>query len=422
MHFITKIEGHGQLKINWEKNAAQLEVDEGERLFEGMLEGRTAEETYWITPRICGVCPVAHNIASVKTAENALGLTPSENAVLLRRLMFAGQMIQSHVLHLFFLALPDYIGIDRGTELALKKPKLFKVALLFKEVSDEIVQTVAGRNVHPITTTIGGFNKVPSLQELKNLKIKIAEAVKRAEEIVKFCAGLKYPEARIDLEFIALRDGKSYAVYDALTVVSSKNGSFEIKDYKENIKETIKMLSTAKFGSLREKEIMVGSLARIAINGEFLTPRAKKMMPKINLDFSNPFHNNLAQAIEILHFIDEADEILKNLIKTKNLNDALAKNTGHAGNEREWIKSWPAKGVGAVEAPRGGLYHEFHINKNNTIAEANIITPTVQNLTSIEKSANALLEQTQNTSQKKRKKLLEMLVRAYDPCITCAVH
>src|SRR3989338_285267 len=136
-NFITKIEGHGKLKINWEKNVVQLEIDEGERLFEGMLESRTTEETYWITPRICGVCPVAHNLSSVKEVENALRVTPSDNAVLLRRLMLAGQMIQSHVLHLFFLALPDYLGIDRGTELASKKPELFKTAFLFKELSDE---------------------------------------------------------------------------------------------------------------------------------------------------------------------------------------------------------------------------------------------------------------------------------------------
>ena len=415
-NFITKIEGHGKLKINWEKNVVQLEIDEGERLFEGMLEGRTAEETYWITPRICGVCPVAHNLSSVKAVENALRVTPSDNAVLLRRLMLAGQMIQSHVLHLFFLALPDYLGIDRGTELASKKPELFKTAFLFKELSDEIVQTVAGRSVHPTTTAIGGFHKIPSLKELENLKVKISQTSEQAEKIAKFCADLKYPEMKTDLEFVALHDGKNYSVYDALTVISSKKGKFEIKDYKENITETIKELSTAKFGSLKSREIMSGSLARTFINGEFMTARAKKMLGY--LDFKNPFYNNFAQAIEILHFIDEADEILEKLIQTKNLDDAIVSELRFPNSEI----GVPKIGIGNVEAPRGGLYHEFHIGEDGIITEANIITPTVQNLTSIEKSANALLEQTKNLSQEKRQKLLEMLVRAYDPCITCAVH
>ena len=425
--FIAKIEGHGKLKINWDKNIAQLEVDEGERLFEGILEGRTAEETYWITPRICGVCPVAHNLASVKAAENALSVTPSGNAVLLRRLTLAGQMIQSHVLHLFFLALPDYLGIDRGAELASKKPELFKTALLFKELSDEIVQMVAGRSVHPTTTAIGGFHKTPSPKELENLKVKISKASEKAEKIAKFCADLKYPEMKTDLEFVALHDGENYSVYGAPAVISSKEGKFEIKDYKENITETVKelpaalennslMWSTAKFGSLKSREIMVGSLARTFINGEFMAPAAKKTLGY--LDFKNPFYNNFAQAIEILQFTCEADEILEKLIQTKNLDDAIASELRFPNSE----VSSPKIGIGNVEAPRGGLYHEFHIGENGIITEANIITPTVQNLTSIEKSSTSLLEQTKNLSQEKRQKLLEMLIRAYDPSITCAVH
>src|SRR3990172_9164841 len=154
---ITKIEGHGSLHVDWEGRKAKLHVVEGERLFEGILVGRTAEEVHWITPRICGVCPIAHNLASVKAVEDALGIIPNPTTIVLRRLMMTGQMIQSHVLHLFFLALPDYIGLDRATELAEKDPKAFGRALRLKEVSDEIAFCVAGRNVHPTTTTIGGF-------------------------------------------------------------------------------------------------------------------------------------------------------------------------------------------------------------------------------------------------------------------------
>ena len=201
--FIAKIEGHGTLNIDWDKNEAKLKVLEGERLFEGMLEGRTAEEAHWITPRICGVCPIAHNLASVFACENALGITPNETTLLLRKLMLAGQMIQSHFLHLFFLALPDYIGIDRGTELNAKNRKAFQMALDLKEVSDEIAHTVAGRNVHPTTTTVGGFHKLPTKESLKNLLELLKKTKKAAENTVKLFEKLDYPQLKVDLELVS---------------------------------------------------------------------------------------------------------------------------------------------------------------------------------------------------------------------------
>jgi len=396
--FIAKIEGHGAIHIDWDKNEAKLKVSEGERLFEGMLIGRTAEEAHWITPRICGVCPIAHNLASVMACEDAFGIKPNQTTFLLRKLMITGQMIQSHFLHLFFLALPDYIGIDRGTELNKKNPKSFQMALNLKEVSDKIAETVAGRNIHPTTTTIGGFHKIPEKTALKKLLEMLKKTKIAVETTVKLFSGLDYPLLKVDLELISQKDNQ---------IVSNKDHETSaIKDYKTNIEEIIKENSTAKFGKYKNREVMVGALARLAnLDTE----------KKSGLDFENPFHNNLAQAIEIDLYRNQAQEIIEQLLK-----DDL-KNT-IAPKPFDFSRNQPLIGIGAVEAPRGGLYHEFHFNDKGIITYANIITPTVQNLTSIEKSANALLEQFKNKTQEEKKRLLEMLVRSYDPCITCATH
>ena len=393
--FITKIEGHGALHVDWDKNEAKLKVLEGERLFEGMLEGRTPEEAHWITPRICGVCPVAHNLASVAACEDAFGITPNQTTILLRKLMMAGQIIQSHFLHLFFLILPDYIGIDRGTELSKKNPKAFQMALDLKEVSDGIVQTVAGRNVHPTTTTIGGFHKIPSKNSLIALSEMLKKTREAAEKTAKLFLSLNYPRLKVDLEFISQKDGE---------IVSTENETSLIKDYKKDIEEEVKDYSTAKFGRYKKREVMVGALSRMA------NLDAKK---ESGLDYQNPFHNNLSQAIEILLYHEQAENLVGQLL-TDELDASIAVKPENT--------SAPFIGIGAVEAPRGGLYHEFHINEKGIITYANIITPTVQNLTSIEKSANALLEQHKNRPLEEKKHLLEMLVRAYDPCITCATH
>lgn len=396
--YITKIEGHGSLDIDWKKNEVKLNIHEGERLFEGILVGRHIEEAYWITPRICGVCPIAHNLASVRACEDGYGIKVTLQTNLLRDLMNCGQMIQSHILHLAFLSLPDYLGIDRATELAKKKPKVFQMVLDLKEMSDDIARIVAGRNVHPTTTTIGGFHKVPSRKDLEILLKKIKKTKKAAGAIMKLCVGIKYPKLKADFELVA---------QDKNSILSNERKKTAIKNYKKTITEEIRTYSTAKFGSYDGREMMVGSLARMYFN--LKDEKLRKL-----IDFNNPFHNNMAQGIEILLYHQEAERLVEKLLKMK-LSSTLPK--GPALSERS-----ESKGVGAIEAPRGGLYHEYHFDDKGIITYANIITPTVQNLTSIENCANLLIEQHGEKSQKEKEHLMEMLVRAYDPCITCSVH
>jgi len=400
--YIAKIEGHGSLAIDWKKGKVELNVHEGERLFEGILVGRTADEMHWITPRICGVCPIAHNLASLAATEDALGIYTTDNIKALRRLMQVGQNVQSHILHAVFLALPDYIGIDRITELDFKDPAKFELALFLKELGDEIAYVVAGRNVHPTRTTIGGFHKIPTREEFKSLLEKIKTAIPKAKALAEFFATLSYPELQVDLEFLAQKDGK---------VISNKREAFNIKDYKKNIEEEVKKYSTAKFGSYNGNVYMVGSLARLYHKSFY-----DKDISSFNLDFKNPYHNNLAQTIEAFFELEEAASIIERLLEENIDNIATA-----IPVDKRCLFG-DGQGIGAVEAPRGGLYNEVHFDKNGIIKYANIITPTVQNLTSMENTAEALLAQHREKSHKEIERLMEMLIRAYDPCITCSVH
>jgi len=400
--YIAKIEGHGSLETDFSKSQVKLHIHEGERLFEGLLVGRTIEESHWITPRICGVCPIAHNLASLRACEDGLKIEISETTELLRELMVCAQMMQSHALHLFFLSLPDYLGIDRGTELAQKNPKDFKAALDIKEVSDDIAAVVAGRNVHPTTTTIGGFHKIPTREQLEKLLQKIKQTRASAGRALNICSKIKFPELKVDLELVTQKKEKILSNKNDPSTPLRVNPS--IKNYKEVITEEIRNYSTAKFGGYKGREIMVGALARL-----YFSDHKEKEI----LDFQNPFHNNIAQAIEILLYHKQAGKILEQLLASKSDFDGTSKSD---------FDVYASEGIGAIEAPRGGLYHELRWNNKGIITYANIITPTVQNLTSIEKSANALLEQNKEKTQKEKEHLLEMLVRAYDPCITCSVH
>ncbi|NIT03670.1 hypothetical protein GTO10_01905 [Candidatus Saccharibacteria bacterium] len=413
---ITKIEGHGRLRTDWRKNEVVLEVTESERLFEGIVVGRPAAEAPWITARICGVCPTAHNICAFKAIEDALGVKPDETTVLLRKLHLDAQMIQSHALHLYFLSFPDYLGIDSGLELKDSHPKHFKAALTLKEVSDEIAFIVGGRSTHPTTTTIGSYLKYPAQGELKKLAKKLDRALKAGIETAHLASNLKYPKLKSPLLSLSqINEEGTYNIYESPKVKPSGAPSWVSEDYRKEIGEALRDFSTAKFGFYRGRPAMVGALPRIAIQGKLLFPKAKKLLLQSKIDLMNPFNNNLAQAIEIVHFTEEAIEMVKALSE----NVTIKKDKSFT--QIPELKS-PQTGVGALEAPRGGLYHEYTVDAKGIITEANIITPTVQNLGALERASKDLVAQTKNLKKERREKLLEMLVRAFDPCITCSVH
>lgn len=414
--YVTKIEGHGTLNINFKEKTAWLKVEEGERLVEGILLGRGFKEAPYITSRICGICPVAHNLASIKAMENIFGYTPNHIIIKLRKLLLFGQIIHSHLFHLFFLALPDFMGYKDSIQLASACPAEFHLALNIKRVSEDILKIIGGQVIHPTNTKIGGFIKLPPQSSLLKLLDNLKNTIDEAEDLAKIFLNLPYPKISRETEYLAISSGSGYEFYDG-KVASSFGKSFSAGDYKKEIKEEIRPNQTAKIGKRNSSDFMVGALARLNLFYKFLNPKAQKLLTQSNITLPshNPFHNNLAQAIEILHLYEESIKILNELclINEKDYKQAF---------QNQSIKIKKGKGVGALEAPRGTLYHFYEVDENGLIKKCDIVTPTVCNLGNLEKNAKELLQKTCKLSKNKCIKQVEMLIRAYDPCITCAVH
>lgn len=409
--YICKIEGHGSLDIDFKNNKAYLNIHEGERLFEGLLIKRPLKDAPFITARICGVCPTVHYLTAICALENALKIKVSEETKLLRKILLAGQIIQSHTLHLFFLALPDYLNLNSGLDLIKRYPAEFHLALTLKKFSDQLIEIIGGRSVHPISPQISGFDKIPTLSELNQLLNNAEEVLDKAASTIKLFSQLPYPEIENKTEYLSLNGSKEYSIYNGNSIASSQQKNFKVVNYNKEIKEIIKKYSTAKFSLRKRKGFMVGSIARFNIHAQDLNPKTQSLIKNIKISACNPFYNNLTQAIEIHHFLLEIISWIKRL---------LSLDLNKASTFKFPIKA--GYGVGACEAPRGTLYHAYKINQSGLIEKCDIITPTAQNLTSIEETANILLARTKNLTNKKRQHLLEMLVRAYDPCITCSVH
>lgn len=414
-HYIAKIEGHGTLHINFAKNRAELRVEEGERLFEGLVLGRPYYDAPFITSRICGVCPIVHNLCSIAALENALKIKVDPITKKLRKLMLCAQIIQSHTLHLYFLALADYLGKKSSLDLTKTNPREFQIGLKLKKTADYLADCVAGRNVHPVTTTIGGFLKIPTKNDLRKIQEELKTIIEAGIYTVQLFASFVYPPLNNPTAYLSLAKRKEYAV-DGKTVESSSSDGFKPEKYQKNIKEFLQPYSTAKYAKYKEKSMIVGAIARLSLHQHLLNPLAKAELRKAVKKLGpfptfNSFHNNFAQAVEILHFTEEAILIINKLIRDNKYKIRNTKYQIRAG-----------QGIGSLEAPRGTLYHYYELDKFGKIINCDIITPTVQNLSNIESDAKKILELSKNEPAKKRAHYLEVLIRAYDPCITCSVH
>lgn len=410
--YIAKIEGHGQLKYSTKENLVRIEIDEGERLFEKLVIGKSYKDIAFITARICGVCPTAHTMAAIDAIENAFEVEPNNSIKNLRKALVAAQIVQSHVLHLFFLALPDYLGVKNGIELHDKNPRVFKLASSLKGTADKIIEVVGGRAVHPVTPTVGGFLSVPERKEIETLVTQVRHSYRLAQETLDLFAHFRYPYLNRKTEYFSLTDNDRVDIMGG-TLVSSGGVETGVTNYQYIITEKVKSYSTAKFAEHDGHGMMVGAIARVnMMELSDFNPKTQKAIKEFNikLPITNSFKNNLAQAIELLHYLEEIEARLTDYLWGKN------ERTKVGFRVRE------AVGVGAIEAPRGTLYHMYEFDKNGICTRCDIVTPTVQNLTNLEDDANEYLRQNKSVTIPRREKELEMLVRAYDPCITCSVH
>lgn len=414
-HF-AKMEGHSGFVadiVNGQIHKAKIATKEGQRLFESIVLGRNFREIPVITSRICGICPVIHSTTAIKALEKALQIIPAYETEILRKLLLAAQVVHSHALHLFFLSFPDFLGIEDDRLLLPKYSKEAKIALDVRELGNQIIAEIGGRAIHPMADTVGGFRRLPKKSILEKLKQKADKLVKKTIIFAELFANLPYPQFKRETEYIALSSEQDYNLLTGDFLLSSKLGRLNLKDFITEITETSAFGERVKTVYHHKKTYMLGAIARVNLNSKFLHKKAKYLWDKFSQKsiVYNTFYNLYAQSIEIIHFIEECRNLL-----SEALNLDLKKSLVFPFK----IKSGQA--ISAAEAPRGTLIHYYELNDKGLVVNCNIITPTAQFLNNLEKDLKAYLPNILDLPQKARQNKIRTLVRAYDPCISCATH
>lgn len=412
---LTRIEGHAHLVID-KKNArlesCRLEVVESPRFFEALLRGRHFSDVAPIVARVCGVCSISHTMASLMATENALGIEPDPRAGLLRRLLSQGEILQSHLLQLYFMAAPDYLGIPSIFQLLNQRSDLFSRALRLKRTANRICEVVGGRPVHPVTTAIGGFSSLPDATDLKQLRQNLVDALPDLETTVDLFAGFDFADFSYPAEQVCLDQGGQYPLH-AERVSSSCGVNQSVAEFKASIDEYIVPHSTAKMARTERGHYCVGAMARTSNAFGCLSPMARKVAEALKYDAhnDNPFHGLKARLIEVIHFVEEAIHVIDELLLH-----------GFSSARTTAMPKGGGQGLAAVEAPRGLLFHAYSYNKQGVLESADCIIPTAQNLASIEENINRLLPQLVDLPDDALRQRVETLVRSYDPCLSCSTH
>lgn len=415
VHHLTRVEGHGNIVVdvkNGELVKCELQIVEAPRFFEAMLRGRPYYEASHITSRICGICSVGHATASLRATENALGVEISEQTQMLRKLLFHGEMIDSHVLHVYMLVAPDFFGVGSVLPLASSHPEVVKRALRIKKLSGDLCAMIAGRHTHPIAMTVGGFTHLPTIKELWAKKERLIAAREDMDETITLLATLPWPEFERETEYVSLQKEDEYAYIDG--VIATTDGfTYELPDYRKVTNEHLVPHSTAKHCKHNRDSYMVGALARFNNNYDQLHPRAKAAAEELGMKplVTNTFLNSAAQAIEMVHCVEDSIRIIDELVDRGIKEEPLYEFQGKGG-----------EGVGSCDVPRGILFHNYTIDDEGIIQGANCIIPTGQNYANMEADMRALVPQILDRPQEEITHMMEMLIRAYDPCISCSTH
>jgi len=416
IHHLPRVEGHGDIHISVKDGKladAKWAVVETPRFFEVMVKGLSAERVPFLTSRICGICSISHSLASIRSLERAMQITPPETARIIRLLAMHGETLQSHALHLFFLAAPDFAGTPSAVPLLQSHPEVVEAGLMLKELGNELSIATTGRATHPVSLVLGGVSKAPSKQRLAEIKQMIAERRPMLDKATEFFMTLTIPDFVRETEFISLHDGESYP-YIGGDLVTTDGVRRDENDYLAMTNEYTVEFATTKFTKVSRESSAAGALARFNNNYDLLHPQAKAAAEAFGLKpvCHNPFMNNVAQLVECYHLVADAEEIIDQLLDD-DLRDIKADYKPRAG-----------AATGAVEAPRGVLYHYMETDESGKVVKGDCIIPTTQNNANIHYDLHALAEQAlaQGKGEKEVEKLCEMLVRSYDPCISCSVH
>jgi coenzyme F420-reducing hydrogenase alpha subunit len=411
--YLARVEGEGALTVvirNGEVTEAQLRIFEPPRFFEAFLRGRAYTEAPDITARICGICPVAYQMSAVHAMEDVLGIKVGGQLRALRRLLYCGEWIESHTLHVYMLHAPDFLGYHGAVEMARDHADIVKRGLELKKIGNALMTIVGGREVHPVNVRVGGFYKAPRKRDLVTFAGELRRARDLALETVRWTASLDFPDRTRDYELVSLSHPDEYPMNEG-RIVSNRGLDIDARDYDANFEEIHVVHSNALQARIRARgHYLVGPLARFALNFDKLTPLCREAAHEAGIApiCTNPYQSIVVRAVEVLYACEEALRIVEN----------------YEEPDRPFIAAEPRAGVGqaATEAPRGMIYHRYKLAEDGRIEDAVIVPPTSQNQASVEDDLKLLINGWIGLPDDELRHRCEQTVRNYDPCISCATH
>lgn len=411
--YLARVEGEGALyiKIKGERvTDVKLKIFEPPRFFEAFLRGRGYAEVPDIVARICGICPIAYQMSAVHALEDAFGVKVDGQLRALRRLIYCGEWIESHTLHIFMLHAPDFLGYPDAIQMAKDHPEIVERGLRLKKTGNEIVSFLGGREIHPINVKVGGFYKVPAKHAFADLRERLLRAREEARATVRWAAQLPFPAFEQDYEFVALRHPHEYPFNEG-RLVSNKGLDISAQDFDQHFTETHVEHSNALHSSLNERgAYFVGPMARYSLNYDRLSPLAQEAACAAGLNkiCRNPFQSIIVRCVEVLYAFDEAIRIIDEY--------------GPPDAPAVKIQPRAATGFACTEAPRGTLYHRYQVDEQGLIQDAKIVPPTSQNQMTIEHDLRVFVPPRLQLEKEELTWQCEQAVRNYDPCISCATH
>jgi len=411
--FLARVEGEGGFRIKIQDHRVKevkLDIFEPPRFFEAFLRGRRFSEAPDITARICGICPVAYQMSACHAVEDAFGVHPAGAIRELRRLLYCGEWIESHALHIYLLHAPDFLGYEDAIQMAKDHPEVVQRGLRLKKIGNSIMTLLGGREIHPINVRVGGFYKAPEKSELDRLRADLEWARERAVETARWVATFRFPDFEREYNFVALRHPEEYALNEG-RLVSEKGLDIPIPEYEHHFAEEHVPHSHALHSVHSDQAAyFVGPLARYNLNFDQLTPLAQATAKEAGLGRKchNPFQSIVVRAVETVYACEEALRII----------------TAYEKPERPYLEAGPRVGTGhgCTEAPRGILYHKYRFDERGLILSAKIVPPTAQNLKCIENDLSEFVAPRLALPDDQLQWQCEQAVRNYDPCISCATH
>ncbi len=417
VHHITRVEGHGNIVVKANDGTikkVEWQVPEAPRFFEAMVRGRSFMDIQTIASRICGICSVTHSLAAIKAIESAMGIQVSEQTDRVRRLLQHSEQLESHSLHVGYLVAPDLLGVPSVVPLVSSHPDVVKTVIRIHRLGNEWMELIGGRMTHPVSIRPGGFGMLPTEDDLRGLRERLEGIVpdlKTLAEVVASLAG-ELPDFERETEYIALVNPPEYALYHGEIGSTDTNRTVPVDQFESVVNEYVSPQSTSKWTRWHRDSFAVGALARFNLNAEYLTPLAAETAKTLGLQKGccNPYMNSVAQVVEAVQAVEDGIQLCDELLE--------------AGIEPEKPQVEPraGEGAGCVEAPRGILFHRYAFDENGLCTSANICIPTGQNHGNIQHDFEALVPQVLPSGQEETERLLKMLVRAYDPCISCSTH